>query len=91
MGTTVKLKRQYSGDGEMAGTASHSGRARDGAGVAALIHGFQSFDPELRVAGVIFNRIAGAGHLLREALEAFSMTLLGGLPTEVRSRCPSDT
>ena len=30
--------------------------------VAALIHGFQSFDPDLQVAGVIFNRIGGSGH-----------------------------
>ncbi len=53
--------------------------------VAALIHGFQNFDPGLKVTGVIFNRIAGAAHLqyLREALESVpGMTLLGGLPTE---------
>src|SRR5215471_8938678 len=45
--------------------------------VAALVHGFQNFDPGLKVTGVIFNRIAGAGHLqyLREALESVpSMT-----------------
>src|SRR6266545_7264586 len=51
--------------------------------VAALIHGFQSFDPGLKFIGVIFNRIAGAGHLqyLREALESVpGMAILGGLP-----------
>ena len=51
--------------------------------VAALIHGFQSFDPDLQVAGVIFNRIGGSGHLqyLREALQGRSaITILGGLP-----------
>jgi len=51
--------------------------------VAALIHGFRSFDPHLTVAGVIFNRIGGPGHLqyLQEALEAVpGITVLGGLP-----------
>jgi cobyrinic acid a,c-diamide synthase len=51
--------------------------------VAALIHGFRSFDPHLTIAGVIFNRIGGPGHLqyLQEALEAVpGITVLGGLP-----------
>lgn len=51
--------------------------------VAALVHGFRSFDPALPIAGVIFNRIAGPGHLqyLREALESLSSVLvIGGLP-----------
>ncbi len=30
--------------------------------VGALVHGFTTFDPSLRVAGVIFNRVAGEGH-----------------------------
>ena len=49
---------------------------------AALIHGFQSFDPDLDVAGVIFNRIGCPGHLhyLCEALEERpEITVLGGL------------
>ncbi|WP_041262883.1 cobyrinate a,c-diamide synthase [Citrifermentans bemidjiense] len=39
---------------------------------AALVHGFASFDPALRVAGVIFNNVASANHerILREALDA---------------------
>lgn len=28
----------------------------------ALVHGFATYDPALRVAGVIFNRVAGEGH-----------------------------
>jgi cobyrinic acid a,c-diamide synthase len=38
--------------------------------VAALVHGFSTFDPDLDVAGVILNRVAGPGHeaLLRQAL-----------------------
>ncbi|MFZ5775838.1 MAG: cobyrinate a,c-diamide synthase [Thermodesulfobacteriota bacterium] len=30
--------------------------------IAALVHGFESFDPGLSVAGVIFNRVAGESH-----------------------------
>jgi cobyrinic acid a,c-diamide synthase len=43
-----------------------SGMARS---VAALAHGFASFDPSLRVGGVFANRIGSAGHLalLKEA------------------------
>src|SRR5215210_7999509 len=51
--------------------------------VAALVHGFRSFDRDLRVTAVVFNRIGGPGHLqyLREALEEVpGMTILGGLP-----------
>jgi cobyrinic acid a,c-diamide synthase len=51
--------------------------------VAALVQGFRTFDQNLNVAGVIFNRIAGSGHLqyLRDALENVpGITVLGGLP-----------
>ena len=50
--------------------------------VAALVHGFQSFDPDLNVAGVIFNKIGGKGHLeyLQDALaDNAGITVLGGL------------
>jgi cobyrinic acid a,c-diamide synthase len=51
--------------------------------VAALVYGFRSFDPALRIAGVVFNRIAGPGHLqyLREALESLPpIAVIGGVP-----------
>src|SRR5262249_5288509 len=51
--------------------------------VAALVQGFRTPDQNLNVAGVIFNRIAGAGHLqyLRDALESVpGSAVLGGLP-----------
>ena len=53
--------------------------------VAAVIHGFQHFDPELNVAGVIFNKIGGRGHLryLEEAVrDVPNITVLGGLPSD---------
>jgi cobyrinic acid a,c-diamide synthase len=39
---------------------------------AAVVLGFQQFDPEVHIAGVIANRVGGAGHarLLQEAIEA---------------------
>jgi cobyrinic acid a,c-diamide synthase len=37
---------------------------------AALVHGFSTFDPTLKLAGVVFNRVAGPSHyqLLQDAL-----------------------
>lgn len=48
--------------------------------VAALVQGFESFDPDLRVAAAIFNRVGSRGHLdlLRKAMR--SPATLGGLP-----------
>src|SRR6266852_4910130 len=39
---------------------------------AAVVLGFQQLDPEVRIVGVIANRVGGAGHarLLQEAIEA---------------------
>jgi cobyrinic acid a,c-diamide synthase len=42
------------------------------ASVAALVHGFATFEPRLNVAGVILNRLASDGHerMVRDALSA---------------------
>nr|WP_200423195.1 cobyrinate a,c-diamide synthase [Streptomyces sp. Y2F8-2] len=47
--------------------------------VAALVHGFASWDPEVRVGGVILNKVASDRHeaLLREALESAGVPVLG--------------
>jgi cobyrinic acid a,c-diamide synthase len=59
---------------------------------AALIQGFAHFDPELKLAAVIFNRIGGEGHLeyLKEAVASAcpEMAVLGGIPREDRVRIP---
>ncbi|MFF9409612.1 cobyrinate a,c-diamide synthase [Streptomyces anandii] len=49
--------------------------------VAALVHGFTTWDPQVRVGGVILNKVASARHeaLLREALEAVGVPVLGVL------------
>lgn len=53
---------------------------------AALVHGFRDFDRGLELAGVIFNRIGGPGHLeyLKEAMAAAlpDIPVLGGIPKE---------
>ncbi|HLI16519.1 MAG TPA: cobyrinate a,c-diamide synthase [Acidimicrobiales bacterium] len=50
--------------------------------VAALVHGYASYDPSLDVAGVVLNRVGGAGHaeLLREALAPLGLPVLGAIP-----------
>ena len=53
------------------------------ASAAAVVKGFESFDPDVRIAGVLFNRVAGDGHFgyLREAVAANCRAeVLGYLP-----------
>ncbi len=54
--------------------------------VAALVHGFRSFDSRVDIAGVILNRVGSAGHevLVREALEAIGMPVFGVLRRDER-------
>ena len=49
--------------------------------VAALVHGYCTFDPSVRIAGVVLNRVGGPGHenLLREALHPLGVPVLGAL------------
>ncbi len=49
--------------------------------VAALVHGFATFDSRVRVAGVILNRVGSDGHeaVLRQALESVDVPVLGVL------------
>lgn len=59
--------------------------------VAALVRGFEEFDPALRIGGVIFNRVAGAGHaaMLGEALAAHCRArALGALPRDPAVELP---
>lgn len=49
--------------------------------VAALVHGFASWDPRVRLGGVILNKVGSDRHeeLLREALESSGVPVLGVL------------
>ncbi|MET9163400.1 cobyrinate a,c-diamide synthase [Streptomyces cellulosae] len=91
-----------SGEGELASTAQvakllrapvvlvvdASAQARS---VAALVHGFVSFDPEVRVGGVILNKVGSERHevVLREALEAVGVPVLGVLRRGARVETPA--
>ncbi|MFG2808211.1 cobyrinate a,c-diamide synthase [Streptomyces sp. DT199] len=59
--------------------------------VAALVHGFASWDPEVRVGGVILNKVASDRHeeLLREALEQAGVPVLGVLRRAAQVSTPS--
>jgi cobyrinic acid a,c-diamide synthase len=49
--------------------------------VAALVHGFATFDPSVRIGGVVLNRVGSDRHeaILREALGAAGVPVLGAL------------
>lgn len=55
--------------------------------VAAVIKGYQSFEPETKIAGVILNNVSLSGHQrkLRAAVEKYcDVPVLGALPKESR-------
>ncbi|MCX4746131.1 cobyrinate a,c-diamide synthase [Kitasatospora sp. NBC_01287] len=92
-----------SGRGELASTAHVAKLLRapvvlvvDGSSqsrsVAALVHGFASWDPQVRLAGVILNRVASDRHeqLLREALEeGAGVPVLGAVRRSAAVATPS--
>jgi cobyrinic acid a,c-diamide synthase len=49
--------------------------------VAALVHGYATFDPAVRLGGVVLNQVGSDGHelLLRQALEPLGVPVLGVL------------
>src|SRR5579864_8559954 len=65
---------------------------RQGASVAALVAGFARHDPELPLAGIVFNRVAGPRHraLLEVAMARHlpDLPCLGALPQDVDLRLP---
>ena len=80
------------GHGELASTAQAAkllqapvllvvDAARAGRSLAATVHGFATFDPALRLAGVVANRVASERHerIITEALAPLGVPLLGVL------------
>ena len=57
---------------------------------AAIIHGYCSFDPDVRVAGVVFNHVGSDHHeeLLREAVAPLDIPVLGALRRDERVVTP---
>jgi cobyrinic acid a,c-diamide synthase len=58
---------------------------------AAIVHGLHTFDPRLRLAGVILNKVGSARHAaeVRSALEATGLPVLGVLPRDASIEVPS--
>lgn len=58
--------------------------------VAALVHGFNSFDPQINLQGVILNRVKSAAQekIQRDALKDLKIPVLGVLPKEGSLRLP---
>jgi cobyrinic acid a,c-diamide synthase len=58
--------------------------------VAALVHGFNTYDPEVSLQGVILNRVKSSGQekILREALKDLQIPVLGVLPKEAALHLP---
>ncbi len=55
-----------------------------------MVHGFRTFDPDVNVAGVIFNKVGSDIHeqLLREAVEDSGLPVLGALRRDERVVTP---
>jgi cobyrinic acid a,c-diamide synthase len=66
--------------------ASSAGRS-----VAALVHGFVTYDPEVRVGGVILNQVGTDRHeeICREAIEETGLPVLGVLRRNADVATPS--
>ena len=90
------------GEGELASTAQVAkllqapvlfvvDAAAQGRSIAALVHGFRAFDPEVRFAGVILNRVGSQTHrsILTDALDELGVPVLGALRREAAVSAPS--
>ena len=57
---------------------------------AAIVHGYRTFDPEVNVAGVVFNHVGSDHHeqLLREAIDPLGVPVLGALRRDERIVTP---
>jgi cobyrinic acid a,c-diamide synthase len=62
-----------------------SGMART---VAAIAHGFSHFDPRIKLAGLICNRVGSRGHLDLLRAASTEIPVLGGFPSEARFAFP---
>ncbi|MCA2226149.1 cobyrinate a,c-diamide synthase [Nonomuraea aurantiaca] len=65
--------------------------ARQSRSVAAVVHGFATFDPRVRVGGVVLNRVASDRHeeLCRAALGAAGVPVLGAIRRDDAVATPS--
>ncbi len=79
-GSSAELARWFELSVVLVADASAGARS-----LAATVLGFARFDPRVRLAGVVFNRVAGEAHLryLRDAMrELPEIAVLGGCPAD---------
>ena len=59
--------------------------------IAALLHGFSTFDTAIRMAGVILNRVGSARHeqVLRQACQQAGIPVLGVIPRTAELELPT--
>jgi cobyrinic acid a,c-diamide synthase len=59
--------------------------------IAALLHGFSTFDAATRICGVILNRVGSARHehVLRQACEQAGVPVLGAIPRATELELPT--
>ncbi len=59
--------------------------------IAAVLHGFKTFDPDLKIAGVIFNFVKTESHytFLKEACDTVGIPSLGYIPPNEGVEIPS--
>ncbi|GAA1682434.1 hydrogenobyrinate a,c-diamide synthase [Mycolicibacterium murale] len=59
--------------------------------IAALLHGFSTYDSGTRLAGVILNRVGSARHeqILRAACDTVGLPVLGAIPRHAELEVPS--
>ena len=57
---------------------------------AAVVRGFTSYDPALRIAGVVLNRVGSERHLnlVRDAIKSAGVAVLGALPRDETLHMP---
>jgi cobyrinic acid a,c-diamide synthase len=67
------------------------GAAGTSRSIAATVHGFATWDPPVRLAGVVLNQVSSDRHeaLLREALEPLSIPVVGALRRDEALHTPS--
>ncbi len=58
--------------------------------IAAIVHGYRSFDPRIQLAGLVLNRVGSDRHLtlLKSALEPLQIPILGVLRRQDRITIP---
>jgi cobyrinic acid a,c-diamide synthase len=85
-GSTAHVARLLDAPVLLVVDASAQGRS-----VAALVSGFAAFDPGVRLAGVIVNRVGSGRHeqILRDALAGIGMPVLGALRRDEGIAVPS--